>query len=464
LFVNPLIALSALLYVGAFILPSLCHWFVFIWLIPLYSYVSLRADQPLHIYILQGFWWGVIFFTIHMYALIDMLIHHTSLIDAIVVSLLLITYCAAISACWFAIAALFARGTHTVGRLVIWVLVTCAYIEVVQHLLFKIICLPRGYVFAYPLVPLMQHYAWIASLMLVPPVVLIGCICAGAACVAYSCIEKNYRGHALCAAGFFFFPCMIGWCIPVQRSDYVYQDICIWAEPPAYNKNMINVTPLALAQAINEQLCRAVRARKQATCILFPESTFPFPLDRYDDIRDLWVDNALFNLPEMTVVIGSHHSYGHERKNTVFCLKQCRIMKTYDKNTYLPFAEYIPWPWNKSRFFSEFLLKDKRMFRKVTTMSEPIHLTPELTISPYICSDLFFNGPRCDDRASAIVWLVNDSWFTGYYRHLMFLHAQLQAHLYKRTILYIAHEFGACIAPYTQLYYLTSIMIPKNIN
>jgi len=466
-FVNPLIAFSALLYAGAFIVPVWCHWLVFLWLLPLFGYVCWYKEQPLHLYMLQGFWWGTIFFTLHMYALIDMLAHYACLVDAVLISFLLIGYCATISACWFVCAALLTSGSSYRIRLVGWSCVTIIYIEFVQQLLFKIICLPRGYVFAYPLVPLACCPAWLAGLIFLPQAVLVACLCVIAACLTYGIIETEYRYQAVLTAVLFFSPFLVGWCLPSRNSDRSYQATCIWVQPPSYNKDMVNVTPLAVAQAINEQLYRAVHLNRQAVCILFPESTFPFPLDLCDDVRDLWFENALFNLPEVTIIMGGHHSYdsaGRERKNTLFCLKQCRIMQTYDKNTYLPFAEYLPWPWKNSRFFSEFLLKNKKVFHQIDSQAIMLDIGSGIRMSPYICSDLFFNYPRKDDVAPTIVWLVNDSWFCHYFRMLMFLHAQLQAHAYKRTIVYIAHTVGSCIEPYTKPYYLTAAMIPKNLN
>lgn len=255
-----------------------------------------------------------------------------------------------------------------------------------------------------------------------------------------------------------------------QPSACEYEQRCVYAQPPAYHKQMIDVHPLAVACAINEQICRAVRLFPQATCILFPESTFPFALDLRDDARQLWIDNVLWHLPDVTVLIGSHHSCGvdgEERRNTLFCLRESRICQTYDKETRLPFAEYMPWPWSTSRLFSEFLLKGKKIFHApdaVARQDHTINLAPGMPVAPYICSDLFFNCPRPDDQADTILWLVNDSWFVAYWRQLMFLYARLQAQRYGRTILYIAHEFGACICPDASVCYLPSVMIPKAVN
>lgn len=265
----------------------------------------------------------------------------------------------------------------------------------------------------------------------------------------------------------FFLPFIVGWCRWPTTDTCLHQAGYVYAQPPAYHKDMVGVVPLELAQRINEQLCRALRHYPHATCIFFPESTFPFALDELYEARQMWADNALFGARQVTVVIGSHRAYGRDRNNTLYCLKGCRIISSYDKSTCLPFAEYMPWPWNKSSFFSEFLLKNKKIFQSADGVSSsPIvmRLPNQIVASPYICSDLFFNYPRPHDQATTIVWLVNDSWFCTYYRHLMGLFARLQAHVYKRTIVYIAHEYGICIEPHAPCQTLASVMIPKNIN
>lgn len=464
--VNRWVMISALLYACAFIVPSVCHWFVFIYLIPLYYYALTHTHTSVWGYAVQGFWWGIIFFLLHMHALICMLVQQATLTSAVVVSMMLIGYSAAVSACWFAAAgAVSVYVRSPAGCLSVWVFVTSLFIDFVESLFFKIICLPRGYVFAYPLIPLAQHEALIAHVPYLPTRFLVLSLCASSACLAYALVEKKHKGAAVIGAFLFLVPFWTGLLVKRKKSDLDCRDLFVYLQPPAYNKDMRDVTPLELACSINEQLRRAVRLFPQAQCFLFPESTFPFSLDLYEDIRQLWSENALFNAQEITVVMASHHSYGHDRKNTLFCLNGCRIIQTYDKNTYLPFAEHMPWPWNKSSFFSEFLLKDKKVFHKVDSCGDPIRLTPDFVACPYMCSDLFFNYPRVDDHVQAIVWLVNDSWFTcAYYRHLMLLFAKLQATVYKRPILYIAHEFGVYIDPYAQHWYLPSVMIPKNVN
>ncbi len=468
--VDPLIALSALLYASAFLFPVACHWCVFVWLIPLYGYSITHPNRSARCYAAQGFWWGALFFLLHMHALIYMLVQQAPLTSACVVSMLLILYSCLVSACWFAGAAWCARRMASWHRLCIWVLATNLYIYLVDTLFFRCICLPRGYVFAYPLLPLAQGDCWSWALGHVPHALLVLCLCVGSACLAQGLWRSQQRMWCLMTAAIFFAPFCVGFFVRRQPSACAYEQRCVYAQPPAYHKQMIDVQPLAVACAINEQICRAVRLFPQASCILFPESTFPFALDLRDDVRQLWIDNVLWHVPDVTVVIGSHHSCGvsgEERMNTLFCLRDRHIGQTYDKKTRLPFAEYMPWPWSASRLFSEFLLKNKKIFHApdaVDRQDHTIYLALEMPVAPYICSDLFFNCPRPDDQADTILWLVNDSWFVAYWRQLMFLYARLQAQRYGRTILYIAHEFGACIRPNVPVCYLPSVMIPKAVN
>lgn len=465
---NLLILTSSLLYAGAFIASDLCYWFVFIFLIPLYWWAATNSNLPLWVFGVQGFVWGAVFFSIHMYALLCMFIEQTTLFEALVVWALFVVYCSSVAACWFVVAAFIGKRTRSIGTLLsVWVIATGCYIEYIDRFLFRCISLPRGYGLAYPLVPLAQCPALLMCLQWLPPLVLIFCISSSASVFVYSLIAKHRYSGLFC--GVLLLPCLGGLLCSSQKAFFPYEHSFIHLQSPVY-KNKHTVTELDVAQAINQQIHSALQEFPEATCLFFPESTYPFALDLDQDMYQLWKDNALIYSEKANIIIGAHHSckdnLGNKaRKNSIFYFDSCRIIPVYDKQTYVPFAEFVPWPWNKSCFLRNFLLKNKKGFHQENSVSKSLLLCPELTVSCYICSDLFFNTPRVHEGNSPILWLVHDTWSDSvYYRKLMVLYAQLISNLYNRNILYIGDKYGVWLTPFLQRCYLSSIMFPKNVN
>ncbi len=461
------IALSAVIYAFACRAPAYCDWCVFIFLVPLYWYGATHQKGSVLLYALQGFWWGVIFFTLHMQAIAFMLMQHVSTVQACVAMALIISYCAVITTCWFTLSAWL---SHRCGSLAMclgtWAVTTVCYLEFVERCLFRIFFLPRGYVFSYPLVPLAQHATWLTSVSLLPPWILIMSICFSSSALVYFLRTKKMVIGGMVII--LLTPFWIGWLYQGDLKTYPYGDFFVYAQPPACDEN--NMTPLDKAQQINAQLLRALEQWPQAMCICFPESTYPFALDEHHDMRTLWATHALsYGAPELIVITGGHRSHenGKKRTNALFCLHECRIIHFYDKSLYFPFCEYTPWPWNKSRFLSEFLLKNNLEFHQVDFshtdhLFTSIILAPDIVVSPYICSDLFFGYARENEGKNPILWLVNDSLFKmAYFRYLMLLYAKLQACIYQRAIFYIGHSYGVWISHEGAHHFLPSSMIPN---
>lgn len=442
---RPLVVIAACAYAMAFVLPAWCNWLVGICWVPLYWHALTYRQSSWLCAMVQGVWWGIVFFGVHMAAIWPVIRAQASLQHTSMSWLLLVGYCASISGCWFAGAAfLGARVRSNAAVLSVWVLLTWCYIYTVDNFIFKIIALPRGYVFAYPLVPLAEHASWLIILDYVPPSIAVLMLLAGSALLTYALYTATWRSiffTCICYA-----PYVVGLLWPHEVALFPYSNDIIYMPPPVYSDED---SPLDVAQALNKSMREALRVCPQVFCICFPESSYPFSLDQHHDIRLLWEQNALAYAQQTTkIVMGSHRLHNGNHVNSIICLQQCRIIQSYDKSTRVPFAEYVPWPWNKIRWLSELLLKNKIRFHQTNNAAYPLQLTPTLAVSPYLCSDLFFGRLRQDDGGYPILWLVNDSIFTmPYFRHLMVLYARLQARIYERPILYCAHTCGIWITP-----------------
>src|SRR5207244_8743427 len=111
---------------------------------------------------------------------------------------------------------------------------------------------------------------------LFPHLVFIGSLTAIDVCITYMLLQKRCLWLFVVLA-LLCIPYIWGFFVQKKVNTIADHGTFVYAQPPAYNKDMVAVDPLELAHAITEQLRHALRKFPQAHVIFFPESTFPFP-------------------------------------------------------------------------------------------------------------------------------------------------------------------------------------------
>jgi len=433
---KPMVVLSALLGGIAHIVPAYADWLVFIFLLPLFT-----TAYTVSVSAYDGLWWGIIFFSMLLSGVVWLVMEYAAAWQGIILSSLLIVYCALYSATWFWIATVVSTRLLSPmqwWRIVCWIGATIAYFCALDLILLKIIGLPRGYVFASPLVPLAHHSAWLVCLS------WLSSYGALALLVTNSALFSAWLVYA--RSGYFFVACccmvpfLYGWISPPRNHIPNFNQMIVCAIPP---DEQCLQHPLDAAQEIQRCITQACVSQPMAMCVCFPESTYPFPLSEYPHVLKVWQENAPH---DCTVLMCCHDVVDNNLTNKLILMREGRIIQSYDKKIYFPFVEYIPYPWQSISWVKRLFLENKRTFRQTELCRPLMQLTPTLTVAPYICADLFFGYPDCDEGACPILWLVNDSWFScRYLRHTLFLFAKLQACMHKRPIIYVGHDFGAWI-------------------
>jgi apolipoprotein N-acyltransferase len=71
-------------------------------------------------------------------------------------------------------------------------------------------------------------------------------------------------------------------------------------------------------------------------------------------------------------------------------------------------------------------------------------LSDDISIVPYICSELFFNEYPDDIHGTMpIILISNDSWASiSYVRHLMYLTVRFRAIQWQRDVLYVSYHYA----------------------
>jgi apolipoprotein N-acyltransferase len=225
--------------------------------------------------------------------------------------------------------------------------------------------------------------------------------------------------------------------------------------------------------------CNVPGNRTKQFIILAPESAFPFPLNMHPDVIELW-SNVLPDNVHM--ILGTQQAFGEKLCQSVVWLNSCRIKKNYVKKHCVPFIERVPHFYKKIEFLRKFFLGDVCQFSRAKKIEQQNYFEftdkfsqnfchPELDSGsiqsiaqnkiifiPQICSELFFTSSyknfvdianaarwqahclKPSEISAYIIFFVNDSWFTGYFKKIMQGSARLKSLLSGVPLIYVGHE------------------------
>ncbi|MBT3456176.1 hypothetical protein HN446_03875 [bacterium] len=196
---------------------------------------------------------------------------------------------------------------------------------------------------------------------------------------------------------------------------------------------------------IEEELIRIKKEKKDLDAIFMPESTFPFPINNYPFVVDLWSYNALTKNTKL--VLGTHRKEGSSYLNCVCVLHQGRITKIYDKKEHLLLTEKFPRMPLLKILFKDTFLKSSYPFIS-GSKKKNIFFLKEQPVEFFLCSEFFvpryFSDVQSDCKT--IVCFVNDGWFScNYIVTAMLLCARMHALENNKNVLYVSHKHGCFI-------------------
>jgi apolipoprotein N-acyltransferase len=426
------ILLSAVLYSVAFVFPSCC-FFVFLFLVPLF-YVVFR-DQK--IAFVDGFLWGLSVFLIQYHALFWFFLEHVQGSLRITAWFFLMLYIALYAGIWFWLSA---KLSSYINPLIAWSLTSLGYFCAMTTFSLWIFGNVEGTIFSFPLLPLVYYPRWLVLLPCCGKFFLLEFLIIAQACCALSFVKKRIIYFMLSIL--FFFPFLYGWIMQEK-----VQNVPGWIDKVGFIAPRLGngAHPLDYAENIMEQI-HTLQKSPHINVIIGPESTFPFALNDCPRSIALWYENALHD--DTHLILGSHKK-GEDGKlyNSLYYITKGRIILSYDKTHLMPFTEQVPNAWRKILKNIHISLHKNKSFSRGERVLCPIQLPQGISLTPFICSELFFLDAAPPGLPSHdIVAIVNDSWFSCLsMKELMHMCACFKALEWKKNILYVSHTYQTYI-------------------
>lgn len=371
----------------------------------------------------KGFVWGLLVFGSHFVWLAVLLAtkSHAPWIFAFGGYALIVVYFSLTSGVWFYVTQRLlgrCRGKHTrLERPVGFLLSTIIYYYFIENWSLFILGRAEGYPFLNPLIPF-AHYRPI--LWLVAKIGALVCwVTFGSALVLHPLTPGDVK--------FVYLPPVCG---------------------PQDNAG-------AAGQRVYHALAKLnVSSGGIPTIIVTPETFYPFSLNLHQEQEALWTSV----IPDdVHMVVGSQLTlkslYGVKFYQAAYLLNNGLIKKNYVKRHCTPFVEKIPRLWRRVTPLRDIFLQNSDEFSRGR---QPIRdgvfdIGGNLQFIPQICSEFFFkttSGQLWDvcrkknTRKTAILFLVNDSWFVEYFKQILKATTSIKAAYLGLPIVYVGHTHG----------------------
>jgi hypothetical protein len=381
---------SAALYAASFLYEN---W----WPCSFFSLIPLFV-QRFHSYYeaaFKGFLWGVVAYGLTLSALLEVIIRLGPKPFSFVYAGGFLGYFVLFSMVWF-VCVFFLKRCTTPWQWA-WFWGTVIYFSWV-HVGFFYFLVGRwyGYGLACPLVPLIKTPFFLGLLPYITWLGLLGSLLLWQVGIAYKSWKKSVIGLIPFLVGPFIFK-------GKTQDEKLQERLVIVAQ------SFQASTPYERAQEVCEVLRRAQRLHPFALVFILPESTFPFPLNKYRYVQEMWAEVV----PHKYLIVGSHFceapKKGKERLyNSVYVLHKGHLIYRYDKRRLLPFFEE-PSVWGER---NSLFLENKGAFDAGVTF-QPACTFPLIgTFSFCVCSELLWDMPA----KKQVIALVHD----GHYRFSYF--------------------------------------------
>ncbi len=371
------IFLSALLYNFAFFFPETIGFLILFYWIPLYYLFKLRLK------FIWGFLWGLFIYIPHCFWLLLLLLtkSQASIMLSCMLYTIVIIYLGVISGLWFLLHNIFRQKSYF-----FYISIFFYYVLLERYILWFLDMKRIGeyrYPFFSPFIPLASYKSLLKAFLFSQTLFL----------------EK----------------------IPYQ---------IIHLKPDVSKE-----TAEEIGHQIYHEFSRLNLNNIQPTIIVAPESIFPFDLEKYQHIIELWSSV----LPKNThMFIGACYSkqVRSELKwyQSVYHINIGRIIQRYDKKILVPLVEKQTWPWEKYLWSKGLFLNNKREFNEGDS-SITFNL-PHFKIQPIICSEIFLGSEQLSENI--IFTFINDSWFHPIFQTWMKNYIKLLS--IKKPIIYIGFK------------------------
>lgn len=447
-----LTGISSLTYVLALTWIHSCWWLTMLFLVPLY-YGALQQD----LYWYHGLVWGFMCSLFAGYAEFcgTMTTHDLSIGYAAIVALLFFFYLSIPALLLFGLAR---RITHYTQRyrytscplvvVVIWVTALWLFFVWLTQYSFFIFSCHGGAILLHPLLPLAVHSS------LVRPVAILG---------MHASLYILLLWQGLLTLIIITPRLLHGVCLLLTSSIWIV--LALQSATPKITPSglpRIGHIPRALPQEIVvsrtarmfQHYLDAIAAHDKAIDIFIaPEDCMQ--TTQLECCKSL----CKYCMPHSTlskhahVLLGTYRKESNHTYNTLYYLKDGKLLHQFDKRHTMPFTEHTPTVFG---FSLPTCLHLAHPLSPGTNKRPEIIIDDTLALVPYICSELFLAYDPDDDHPKIpILALCSDKWTTcEHINTRMMLFAKLKALAWHRDIILIFYRTGAWITQAGHLYTL----------
>lgn len=211
-----------------------------------------------------------------------------------------------------------------------------------------------------------------------------------------------------------------------------------WIEPTTYKRSLkfdhtIEFDPYRAGKEVAKQLLTAqseisALEKTKKVVLMAPESTFPFYINHFQEIIELWAGCLEANT---TFLIGAYRKEAGNSYQCTAVISPKGLEKLLDKKFLTPFAE--------ARFTPGANIRIPNI----------IYINPEHRLQSIICFEFFSNPWIIKGRDKNLIPVIfgNDSWYPKYFKVLLHNFAKLMSRKNKKPIIYLSHEKSLCLGP-----------------
>lgn len=380
------------------ILPGATLFFIVIWqLSSVLRHTSFAS--------LVGFLWGIVFFSIHCIWLFLLLRGHTTFYNAGLIYGFVIAYFAFFVSILFTICFFIGKKLQqaSIARFFALGLSVTIICFAFQSYCWLIIGRWEGYPFVSPLIPLAR----------IPGVLYL-----------ISCLATLWTPHHL-----------------VEKGNIQQLTKTLSYVSPKHMRN-----PVKSCQYLYHKL---TLLPEKSSIVLAPESSCAFPLNQYPDQISLLQQGLRKG---QIFLLGGYYSVKNTWYQVVYQITSESVIVVHTKEHTVFLVEKMPHVLRKSRWFKRLFLENKHEFtpgpRMLGKTQKVAALGDKWYASLTLCSELFFCRTIKDflrysqnsfRLGTVHIFLMNDSWFCGYFNDIMKTVAQLTAALTRDPVVYVGH-------------------------
>lgn len=197
------------------------------------------------------------------------------------------------------------------------------------------------------------------------------------------------------------------------------------------------------ADEISMLLKKICKANPNAKLILFPESSFPYALNKYPELV-LYFQDLLSEFKVDTHLILGTHNETDKLFNSCYLINKFGVKDIYHKRHGLLFTERDTKIFNSTFFLNNIFLNNKRAFSQ-NKNNNIFWKILDLEFMPLICSEFFFQS-RKPNYSNLILAIVNDAWYKKSWLPQLLLNcARLKSVAWQTDIIYVSHQFNLYI-------------------